>query len=252
MLSIASLLADLPQISSTWNWLYVLALVAFALLTMSLLAAHSSNTRKSRRSASIAGTITSFLSRKIPLSSTISHHQPASSLPLLAPLLTRQITHPGLDEKHTAQLTSITMQDALSSHIHSLASTYPRCTYLGYSTFETPSAPALYGMHKHLTDTVYLGNICHVDPITGSVTTRLHADDISAVVEAGWGQRAPSTDEVLLYTPRDEHDLEVQKTIIQAAIGYVCKSELEDGKDTPLEDPSSLIRPQWLLPQYGL
>lgn len=241
--------ALLPNLSIIF---YIIALAAFASLTMSAFTGHQFQTRRISPSTSITQTIARYVSRKTSLSPTIARYQADSFGPSLATLPHRQTTHPGLDSKHTAQLTSIDMQAALSNHIHSLASTYSRSTYLGYSAFATPSAPALYGRHKRFTDTIYLGMICHVDPTTGSISVRLHADDVNTVVRAEWGKLASSADEVIMLAARDEDDLDIQKQILHAAIGHVCKDEEEEGQDTLSEGENNVIRPQWLLPRYVL
>jgi hypothetical protein len=240
--------ALLPNLSTIF---YIIALVAFASLTMSL-NRHQSQTRRISPFTSITQTIARYVQRRTSLSPTIARYQADSFSPSLAPLPRRQTTHPGLDSKHITQLTSIDIQAALSNHIHSLASTYSRSTYLGYSTFATPSAPALYGRHKRFTDTLYLGMICHIDPTTGSISVRLHADDINTVVQAEWGKLSSSADEVSMLAARDEHDLDIQKQILRAAIGHVCKDAGEEEQDIPSEGENDVKRPQWLLPRYAL
>lgn len=227
---------------------YIIALIALASLTMSQYTGRQSKTRASPSSTSLAQIIARYVSRKTSLSPRLPHHDTLSSAPLLPRLPPRQPTLPGFDDK----LTSIDMHAALHTHIHTLASTYSRSTYLGYTTYTTPSAPSLYGRHKRLTSTVYLGPICQIDPTTSSLCVRLHAEDIDNVAKSGWGQLADSRDEVVIAATRDEHDLEVQMQIIQAAIGYVCKGEVEEGEENRVDVEDSVPRPQWLLPRYVL
>jgi hypothetical protein len=237
------------QASSTWNYPNTLTLVAFAIFTMSLLTAHITLQRKTTPSSTITGTVIHYLTR-----SNTPRHLSQSSGPLLAALQRRQPTLPNFSSTDSARLTRIDTATTLAAHIHTLSSTYSRNTYLGASTFSDPSTPSLYGRSKRLTSTMYLGLICQLLP-SGHLAVRLHADDITAVTEAGWAVRSPSSrsysDEVHLHAPRDEHDLEVLKGIIQAAMGYVGNDSIEEGEDGKDED-DRLVRPLWLLPKYAL
>jgi hypothetical protein len=228
--------------------LYIIALLAFASLTMSQFTNRQSKPRNSPPSTSIAQTIARYVSRKTSLSPRLPHHQILSSSPLLPRLPSRQPTLPGFDDKATL----IDMRAVLHTHIHTLATTYSRSTYLGYSTYATPSTPSLYGRHKRLTSTLYLGLICRLNPTSGSLSVRLHPEDATTVVLVGWGQLAGSRDEVIIPAARDEHDLAVQMQILQAAVGYICKGEVEEGEDMQSDGEESVVRPQWLLPRYVL
>jgi hypothetical protein len=156
------------------------------------------------------------------------------------------------------QLPPFNPRTALTTHINNLTTLHPSTLYLGHTTFSHPSTPTLYGRRqKHFPcHTTYLGQICHLSPLTNRLSVRLDPTDIDTVVQAGWGHMsAPNSSEtILLHAPRNEHDLTILKQILQAAVGYVCSTgEIEKGNDEILwEESERWERPEWLLPRYAL
>jgi len=72
-----------------------------------------------------------------------------------------------------------------------------------------------------------LREIAHLHPVKDySIHATLAPQDCKVVIERGWGERHPLSsiilpkEYVLIYTPRDEEELEVVERIIIAAIGY--------------------------------
>lgn len=251
--SLATMFSSIKVLPTPPPIFYIIALVAFASLTMARYIRPQPKRNTIPQPISTAQSIAQYISRKTSLSHPNPPHNPESSGPLLPLLPLRQATIPSLDTTYTTHLTSTDMQASLSTHIHSLASLHPRSTYLGHPTFSIPSSPSLYGRHKRPSHTLYLGLICHLDPPTGILSVRLHPSDIHNVVHAGWGRPTTSPDEATLPTARDEHDLAVQQQILNAAVGYVCKGAVEEGEEDILQEGTdNLIRPQWLLPRYML
>jgi hypothetical protein len=94
---------------------------------------------------------------------------------------------------------------------------------------------------RHPVQTNCQGEICHVHDSDHSLHMSLHPEDIKEVLQKGWGQRHPlawrsrflkspvSPDFVMVYAPRDDEELQVICTIIEAAIWYTVAEELEMG-----------------------
>ena len=219
------------------------AVVSFSsliLLTTKLMAVF--HTSRSQKATPCGGTINSFVRCVWKKSSTRNtNHQ----MPLLTSLPARLSTNPCLlkDEKYLPPSSSPN-SSALESHIHSFAQTRPRSTYLGRSTFECPRFPSLYGRHKHLSETAYLGLICRLNPSTGRTTVRVHPEDAKLILQAAWGVHA-NGNEVTLHAARNEEEVEIVKQITQAALGWVCGDNVEEGED--VDEDVNFPRPMWLL-----
>ena len=78
------------------------------------------------------------------------------------------------------------------------------------------------------------GEIAHIHPSDNSMHMILSPGDAVAAIEAGWGQRhglagiaaeLPLT-YVMIYSPRNEHDLEVVGALLDAAITYATLPDL--------------------------
>ncbi|KAG6002623.1 hypothetical protein E4U21_002929 [Claviceps maximensis] len=91
---------------------------------------------------------------------------------------------------------------------------------------------------KHALRTNCQGEIVHVHDSDHSMHMCLHPDDIQVVLRKGWGQRHPlarkgwlfrmpvSSNFVMIYAPRNEHDLQVVYRIIEAAIWYTSEEKV--------------------------
>ena len=259
MLFTTNLPRIIPSVPSNLTYLFISALTTLTSLTTSLLDRRQYETCKNPQPSSITRILTRYISRSISTSATITCDRSGSSYPLLPPLPSRQPSNLSLNE-----LPPFNPQTALTTHIQLLTTLHPSTLYLGHTTFSQPSTPTLYARRqKHFPcTTTYLGRICHLSPSTNRMTVTLHPEDIDTVVQAGWGQRgsAPNSNKtLLLHAPRNEHDLTILKTILQAAIGYVCSTstgEVEKGEGGDdvlgLRESESLERPEWLLPRYAL
>ncbi|KAL3962107.1 hypothetical protein ACCO45_003630 [Purpureocillium lilacinum] len=85
------------------------------------------------------------------------------------------------------------------------------------------------------------GEICHVHDSDHSMHMSLHPDDIRELLSKGWGQRHPlarkgwllqmpvSPDFVMVYAPRNEHELHITYKIVEAAIWYTLAERVELG-----------------------
>jgi hypothetical protein len=81
--------------------------------------------------------------------------------------------------------------------------------------------------------------VCHAHPSDGSLHLTLHPADVAAVLEARWGERHPLGSGgwlsqfvprgfVLVYAPRDEHEVQVVMRIVAAAIWWVGGITVDD------------------------
>ncbi|KAM0564168.1 hypothetical protein ACHAPJ_000377 [Fusarium lateritium] len=94
---------------------------------------------------------------------------------------------------------------------------------------------------RHPVQTNCQGEICHVHDSDHSMHMCLHPQDIKEVLDKGWGQRHPlawrsrflkspvSPDFVMVYAPRDDQELQITCSIIEAAIWYTVAEEVEIG-----------------------
>ncbi|KAF7546745.1 hypothetical protein G7046_g9214 [Stylonectria norvegica] len=92
---------------------------------------------------------------------------------------------------------------------------------------------------RHPLQTNCQGEICHVHDSDHSMHMCLHPNDIKEVLGKGWGQRHPlawrsrflqspvSPDFVMIYAPRDDHELQVVCNIVEAAIWYTVAEDVE-------------------------
>lgn len=78
---------------------------------------------------------------------------------------------------------------------------------------------------------------------------RLHPGDIATVQLAGWARKVLG-DEVLIHAPRDAAEMQIVRECMDAALGWVCRGEVEEGED--VEEKGSVVRPIWLLPHIQL
>ncbi|KAF4962999.1 hypothetical protein FSARC_8944 [Fusarium sarcochroum] len=94
---------------------------------------------------------------------------------------------------------------------------------------------------RHPVQTNCQGEICHVHDSDHSMHMGLHPEDIKELLDKGWGQRHPlawrsrflkspvSPDFVMVYAPRDDQELQITCSIIEAAIWYTVAEEVEMG-----------------------
>lgn len=136
------------------------------------------------------------------------------------------------------------MHEAVSDYIFELAKTHEQQYYLGRASFIS-SITVMYAMTKRYEVaqgivTQYHGQVCRADLSTGRLYVSLHAADAKTVVDAGWGrfdvQRAmPAWCEsilrhgsgrwVLMKLPSKEDELDIIKTIINAAAWWVGETD---------------------------
>ncbi|KAG6014795.1 hypothetical protein E4U43_006122 [Claviceps pusilla] len=88
---------------------------------------------------------------------------------------------------------------------------------------------------RHALRTNCQGEIVHVHDSDHSMHMCLHPEDIKVVLQKGWGQRHPlarkgwwfqmpvSADFVMIYAPRNQHELQIVYRIIEAAIWYTSE-----------------------------
>ena len=223
-----------------WNIFYIIIGASLVLLTMHIFEAYTSRSQKT----------TSIISRsrlaRLVQSKVFGIRPQAteSQGPLLRPLPVR---NQRTLNKENIDFPPAEIYATVSSHMHTIASSHPRSVYLGRSTFESPSIPSLYAKHKHFTDTTYLGAVCTLDPTSGSLSMCLHPEDIANVLSGGWGRKLRGVDEVLIHAPRNEAEMQIVRECMDAALGWVCKGEVEEGEDIAEAD-----RPEWLLPHTSL
>ncbi len=129
---------------------------------------------------------------------------------------------------------------ALSGAISELAHRHPTRLRTGTSCFEKHGT-GIFSVTP--ANNTCEGEICHAHPSDGSLHMTLHLADAQIVLERGWGERHPlarggwltrfvPTSFVMVYAPRDEHELNVVMDIIRASAWWVSGQVLErDGKD---------------------
>ncbi|UNI21098.1 hypothetical protein JDV02_007117 [Purpureocillium takamizusanense] len=92
---------------------------------------------------------------------------------------------------------------------------------------------------RHPLQTNCQGEICHVHDSDHSMHMCLHPDDIRELLSKGWGQRHPlarkgwllqmpvSPNFVMVYAPRNEHELQITYKIVEAAIWYTLAERVD-------------------------
>ncbi|KAL4809472.1 hypothetical protein BDV18DRAFT_132139 [Aspergillus unguis] len=151
--------------------------------------------------------------------------------------------------RQLTQKSSSGMYDALTKEIARLAQHYPKSFYTATSCFEKHSAGVFCRLPSSSSSSAEAdpsnhritcnGEICHSHPSDGSMHLTLHPADIKLVLERGWAQRHPlARDEwwwgkrsvprgfLMVYAPRDEHELAVVVQIIRAAAWWVSGVEV--------------------------
>ncbi|TKW53197.1 hypothetical protein CTA1_5781 [Colletotrichum tanaceti] len=92
---------------------------------------------------------------------------------------------------------------------------------------------------RHPVNVTCNGEVCHVHDSDHSLHMNLHPEDIREVLAKGWGQRHPLAwkgkllrmpvpeEFIMVYAPRDDHELRIVCRIIEAAIWYVVSERTE-------------------------
>ncbi|KAL0938826.1 uncharacterized protein CTRU02_205436 [Colletotrichum truncatum] len=92
---------------------------------------------------------------------------------------------------------------------------------------------------RHPVNVTCNGEVCHVHDSDHSLHMNLHPEDIHEVLAKGWGQRHPLAwkgrllqmpvpeEFIMVYAPRDDHELKIVCRIIEAAIWYVISERTE-------------------------
>jgi hypothetical protein len=224
-----------------WNISYIIIGASLVLLTMHIFEAYTSRSQKTTSIISTSRLARLIQSKVFGIRSQATESQG----PLLRSLPVRN--QRTLNKKENIDSPRAEMYATVSLHMHTIASSHLRSVYLGRSTFESPSIPSLYAKHKHFTNTTYLGPVCTLDPTSGSLSMCLHPEDIANVLSGGWGRKVRGADEVLIHAPRNEAEMQIVRECMDAALGWVCKGEVEEGEDIAEAD-----RPVWLLPHISL
>jgi hypothetical protein len=137
-------------------------------------------------------------------------------------------------QRQITQIGPKSMYEALAGIIVDFERTHQVQCYLGRSTFKNNNT-ALFARTTGYGRTKYHGEICHAHPNDGSMHLNLHPADIKIIMEAGWGERHPIARDnylwnlicpvpaglTLVYSPREEKELEVMKDIIKAAAWWM-------------------------------
>ncbi|KAK3720386.1 hypothetical protein LTR37_003797 [Vermiconidia calcicola] len=133
--------------------------------------------------------------------------------------------------------------ERLSSNIIRMASDSRDELRVGTSCIEQhgiglfTTMPGRYSRHRCRTE------VCHAHPSDGSMHMTLHPADAKVVLEAGWGEKHPLSRGgyferfvpegfVMVYSPRDEADVDIAIRIIEAAAWYVsgeCYNNTQSG-----------------------
>ncbi|PKY08725.1 hypothetical protein P168DRAFT_323799 [Aspergillus campestris IBT 28561] len=154
----------------------------------------------------------------------------------------RQLTHNNTN----------TMRRALTSALHTLAKHNHSTLYTATSSFEKHStALFIHPLQPNpSTTTTNPSNgkeICHAHPSDGSLHLTLHPADVATAIERGWAQRHPlardddtgwlggllgrcvPTGFVMVYAPRDGHELRCVLEIVRAAAWWVSGDGMGGG-----------------------
>jgi hypothetical protein len=223
-----------------WNIFYIIIGASLVLLTMHIFKAYACRSQNETTSVTSTSRLARLVQSKV---FGIRPQATESQGPLLMslPVRNQRTLNKENNDSPPAEICT-----TVSSHMHSIASSHPRSIYLGRSTFESPSIPSLYGKHLHFTNTTYLGVVCTLDPTSGNVSMRLHPEDVANVLSSGWGRKVRGADEVLIHAPRNEAEMQIVRQCMDAALGWVCRGEVEEGEDIAEAD-----RPVWLLPHIS-
>jgi hypothetical protein len=123
----------------------------------------------------------------------------------------------------------------LRRSIKGLCAANPKKLGTARSCFEKKGL-ALFALHP--VNKTCQGEVCHVHDTDHSLHLSLHPDDIKELLEKGWGQRHPLAWKgwwgsmpvpetfVMLYSPRNEHELRIVCRIIEAAAWYVMGEQV--------------------------
>lgn len=148
-------------------------------------------------------------------------------------------------QRQITQIGPKPIYEALAGMVVDFERTHQAQCYLGRSAFKNNNT-ALFARTTGYSRTKYHGEICHAHPNDGSMHLNLHPADIKTVVEAGWGERHPLAREnwwwnlicpvpaglTLVYSPRDEKELEVMKDVIKAAAWWMSGVDSKSVEDS--------------------
>ncbi|OHF01314.1 hypothetical protein CORC01_03347 [Colletotrichum orchidophilum] len=128
-------------------------------------------------------------------------------------------------------------------HYHALRTTLKKLAVTNPARFGTArSCLEKHGLGlfaRHPLNVSCNGEICHVHDSDHSLHMNLHPEDIREVLAKGWGQRHPLAwkgrlvrmpvpeEFVMVYAPRDDHELKIVCRIIEAAIWYVVSERTD-------------------------
>ncbi|KAK2769240.1 hypothetical protein CKAH01_00847 [Colletotrichum kahawae] len=134
-------------------------------------------------------------------------------------------------------------QHGTTSHYHALRQTLERLAAEKPLKFGTArSCLEKHGLGlfaRHPVNVTCNGEVCHVHDSDHSLHMSLHPEDIREVLAKGWGQRHPLAwkgrlvqmpvpeEFIMVYAPRDDHELKIVCRIIEAAIWYVVSEKTE-------------------------
>jgi hypothetical protein len=148
-------------------------------------------------------------------------------------------------QRQITQIGPKPMYESLASIIVDFERTHQTQCYLGRSTFKNNNT-ALFARTTGYSKTKYHGEICHAHPNDGSMHLNMHPADIKVVMEAGWGERPSLAWEnwwwnmicpvpaglTLVYSPREEKELDVMKDIINAAAWWMSGVDSKSIEDS--------------------
>ncbi len=141
----------------------------------------------------------------------------------------RVAPHP-VPHRQLTDVGSPALRSATSALLEEKVNADPARLELARSHFEK-SIPAITlkaGMRHHADVCAACGEVGHVHPSDGSLHMIVSASDARAIIERGWGERhglagshlgLPLT-YLMIYAPRDEGELAVTSSILDAAIAY--------------------------------
>ncbi|GKT42309.1 uncharacterized protein ColSpa_02490 [Colletotrichum spaethianum] len=134
-------------------------------------------------------------------------------------------------------------QHGTAPHYHALRRTLEKLAAGNPARFGTArSCLEKHGLGlfaRHPVNVTCNGEVCHVHDSDHSLHMNLHPEDIREVLAKGWGQRHPLAwkgrlvrmpvpeEFVMVYAPRDDHELRIVCRIIEAAIWYVVSEKTE-------------------------
>jgi hypothetical protein len=148
-------------------------------------------------------------------------------------------------QRQITQIGPKPMYEALAGIIIDFERSHQAQCYLGRSTYKNNNT-ALFARTTGYSRTKYHGEICHAHPNDGSMHLNMHPADIKIVVEAGWGERHPLAREnwlwnlvcpvpaglTLVYSPREEKELEVMKDVVKAAAWWLSGVDSKSIEDS--------------------